>query len=99
MREGGYYHYAIICYNSESKRDMHGLDGQLSRRTTEHACVATSVCLSKAFLSLYFLALRYVKAFPAGAVCPAHRMQLADEVSKKCLPHQHDLSAYLFLRH
>ena len=46
-----------------------------------------------------FLALRYVMAFPAGAVCPAHRMQPADEVSKKCLPHQHDLSAYLFLRH
>ena len=30
MREGGYYHYAIICYNSENKRDMHGLVGQLS---------------------------------------------------------------------
>ena len=26
------------------------------------------------FLSFYFLALRYVKVFPAGAVRPVHRM-------------------------
>ena len=24
MREGGYYHYAIICYNSENKSDIDG---------------------------------------------------------------------------
>ena len=53
----------------------------------------------QSILGFYFLALRYVKAFPAGAVRPAHRMKLTDEVSKKCLPHQHDLSAYLFLRY
>ena len=32
MREGGYYHYAIICYNSENKSYI---DGQ---KITEHAC-------------------------------------------------------------
>ena len=68
MREGGYYHYAIICYNSGH------------RRTTEHACVAvrTSVCktilIKHSISEFLFLALRYVKEFPAGAVRPAHRM-------------------------